>query len=83
MSLTALARENRWINSFSVVPHPQSEIIALVTDLDLDPPGLRVPKGIPQGFSGNLVDLITKDRVQISGVPLDCDTECRRRVAGC
>ena len=32
---------------------------------DLDPPGLRVPEGVPQGLRRNLVDLVAKDRVQI------------------
>ena len=80
VSLDSLGGEHRLIDAFAVVPHPQSEFIAVVTDLDLDPPGLRVPEGIPQGFRRNLVDLVTKDRVQISRVSLDCDTECGRRV---
>jgi hypothetical protein len=67
------------IDALSVVSHPQSEVIAVVTDLDLDPPGLRVTKNIPQRFRRNLVDLVTKDRVQLP-VSLDRDAECRRRV---
>ena len=80
VSLDSLGANHRSIDTFAVVPHPQPEFIAVVTDLDLDAPGLRVPEGIPQGFSGNFVDLVTKDRVQISRLSLDCDTEYRRRV---
>ena len=80
VSLDSLGGEHRLIDALSVVPHPQSEFIAVVTDLDLDPSGLRVPKGIPQRFRRNLVDLVTKDRVQISRLSLDLDAECWRRV---
>ena len=45
MSLDTLGRENRLIDAFAIVPHPQSELIAVVPDLDLDLPGLRVPEG--------------------------------------
>ena len=41
---------------------------------------MRVPEGIPKGFRGNPVDLVTNDRVQISRLALDCDTECGRPV---
>ena len=81
MSLDTLIRKHRRIDALPIVPHPQSEFIVVVTDLDLDPPGLRVPKSIPQGFRRNLVDLVTKDRVQIPRLPLDADAECRRRGA--
>ena len=71
--------EHRLIDALAVVTHAQSEFLVVVADLDLDPPGLRVPEGIPQGFRGNLVDLVTNDRVQFSRLPLDGDTECGGR----
>ena len=40
-----------------------------------------MPEGIPKCFSGNLEDLVTDDRVQISRLALDCDTE-RGRLVG-
>ena len=80
VSLDTLGRENRLIDASSVVPHPQSEFIVVVTDFDLDPSGLRVPEGVPQRFRSNLVDLVTKNRVQISRLALDSDGEGRRRV---
>src|SRR4030095_3409462 len=61
-----------------VVCHSQSELIAVVTDLDLDLSSLAMPEGVPQGFRSNLVDLVTHDRAQISRVSLGSDTECRR-----
>ena len=64
------------IDTLSVVPHPQSEFIAVVTDLDLDPSGLRVTESIPQRFPRNLVDLVTKNRMQVPRFPLDLDAEC-------
>ena len=75
MSLDTLGRENRLIDAFAVVPHPQSELIAVVMDLDLDLPGLRVRKGVSQGFRRNFVDLVTNNRVQMSRVSLDSDTK--------
>ena len=81
VSFDTLGREHRRIDALAVVPHPQSEFIVVVADLDLDPPGLRVPKRIPQRFRRNLVDLVTNDRVQVPRLSLDRDTECRRRLA--
>ena len=80
MSFDSLGGENLSIDAFSVVPHPQSEFIVVVADLDLDQSGLRVTKSIPQRFRRNLVDLVTKDRVQVPRLSFDPDAECRRRV---
>ena len=77
MSLTALAGENRWINAFSIVPHPQSELLIVITDFNLDLPCLSVPKSVPQRLGSNLVDLVTKDGMQISRLAFNCYTECR------
>ena len=80
MSLETLVCEHRRIDPLAIVAHAQSELLVVVADLDLDPPGMRVPEGIPKGFRRNLVDLVTNDRVQISRLALDCDTECGRLV---
>ena len=80
MSLDTLGGEDCLIDPLAVVSHPQSEVIAVVTDLDLHPHGLRVTKSIPQRFRRNLVDLVTKDRVQLPRLSLDRDAECRRWV---
>ena len=71
MAFDTLGRKNRRIDAFPVVPHPQSEFIVVVADLDLDQSGLRVTKSIPQRFRRNLVDLVTKDRVQVPRLSFD------------
>ena len=76
VSLTALAGENCWINAFSIVPHPQSELLIVIADFDFDLLCLGVAKRVPQRFGGNLVDLVSKDRMQISRLALNGDTEC-------
>ena len=80
MSLETLVGEHRRIDPLAIVAHAQSELLVVVADLDLDPPGMRVPEGIPKGFRRNLVDLVTNDRVQISRLALDGNTECGRLV---
>ena len=79
MAFDTLGGKDLRIDAFAVVPHPQSEFIVVVTDLDLDQPGLRVTKSIPQRFRRNLVDLVTEDRVQVPRLSFDADAECRRR----
>ena len=70
VSLETLAGEHRRIDALSIVTHAQSELLVVVADLDLDPPGLRMPEGVPKCFRSNLVDLVTNDRVQISRLAL-------------
>ena len=71
MSFAALACENRTVNAFSVVPHAQSELFVVVADFHFYLPRLGMPKGIPQRLGGDLVDLVTKNRMQISGFALN------------
>ena len=78
MSLETLVREHRRIDPLAIVAHAQAELLVVVADVDLDPPGMRVPEGIPKCFRSNLVDLVTDDRVQIARLAFDCDTECGR-----
>ena len=80
MSLQTLVCEHRRIDTLAIVTHVQLELLVVVVNLDLDPSGMRVPKGVPKGLRCNLVDLVTNDRVQIAWLALDCDTECRRLV---
>ena len=77
MSLTALAGENCWINAFPIVPHPESELVSVITDFSLDLPCLRVTERVPQRFGSNFVDLVSEDGTQISRLALNRDTECR------
>ena len=66
VSLTALTGQYRPIDAPAVVPHPQAELLIVIADLHFDPSGLGVPKGIPERFGGDLVDLITDEGMQIS-----------------
>ena len=74
-------RENRRINAFSVVPHPQPEVLIVITDFDLDLLCVCVQKGVPERFGSNLIHFVAKDGMQISRLALNGYTECRA-VAG-
>jgi hypothetical protein len=52
-----------------------------LADVDLDPSGMRVPEGIPQGFRRNLVVLVTKNRMELSRLAFDGNVECRSDAA--
>ena len=80
VSLQTLVCEHRRIDPLAIVTYAQPELIVVVADIDLDAPGMRVPEGIPKSFRGNLVDLVTNDRVQISRLALHCNFECGRLV---
>ena len=69
MSLDALAGHHRRIDPLAVVTDAQAELLVVVLDLDLDPPGLRVAEGVPQRFRRYLVDLVTNDWVQSRACP--------------
>ena len=71
MSLETLVGEHRRIDPLAIVAHAQAELLVVVADVDLDPSGLRVPERISQRFRRNLVDLVTKDRVQVPRLSLD------------
>ena len=80
VSLQTLGGEHRWIDPLAVVAHTQSEVLVVIADVDLNTSGTRVPERVAKGFRRNLVDLVTKDRVQIARLALDGDTECGRLV---
>jgi len=77
VSFTTLTGENRRVNAFSIIPHPQPELFAVVPDFDLDLPCPRVAERVPQRFGSNLVDLVPEDGVQIPRLTLNGDAECR------
>ena len=58
-----------------IVTHAHAELLVVVADVDFDPPGVRMPEGIPKGFGRNLVNLVTNDRGQIARLALDRHTE--------
>jgi hypothetical protein len=59
VSLTPLVCEHLRIDPLTIVTHAQAELLVVISDLDLDPSGMRVPEGIPKCFRRNLVDLVT------------------------
>ena len=80
VSLDPVAGEHRRIDPCAIIPHAQLELLVVISDLDLDASGMRMPEGIPKGFRRNLVDFVTNDRVQLARLALDRDTECGRLV---
>ena len=81
MSLEALVGEHLRIDPLTIITHAQAELLGVVADLDLDPAGMRVPEGISKGFRSNLVDLVTKNRVELSRLAFDGNVECRSEAA--
>ena len=77
MSLTPLVCEHLRIDPLTIVTHAQAELLGVVADLDLDPSGMRVPEGIAKRFRSNLVDLVTKNRMELSRLAFDGHMECR------
>src|SRR6185295_20133555 len=77
MPFDTLRGEHHGIDAAAVVSHAQPKLLVIVSELDLDMPGMRVAEGIPERFRGDLVDLVTHDRVQIARLSLERDTERR------
>ncbi len=77
MFLFALWRENRRIDTLSIIPHPQPEAVIVVTDFDLDLLCACMKKGIAECFSSNLIHLVAKDGMHISRLALNGYTEFR------
>ena len=48
VSLSTLVGEHRRIDLPAIIAHAQSEFLVVVTALGLDPPGMRLPDGIPK-----------------------------------
>src|SRR5271165_45101 len=80
MSLPALRRENRCINSFSIIPQPQPEALIVIADFGLDLLCVCMKKGIPERFGSNLIHFVAEDGMQIPRLALNGYTE-RRAVA--
>jgi hypothetical protein len=54
-----------WINALSIIPNANVELLLLIWNFQFDVPRLRVPEGVSQGHSGNAVNFVSADRVQI------------------
>jgi hypothetical protein len=74
---TVLTAKNGRIDTFSIVPHAQSKLLIVIADFNLNLPGLGVLKRVPQRFGSDPVDLVTKNRMQISRLALNCYSESR------
>jgi len=74
---TALAREDCRINAPAIVPHTQSELLAVIADFNLNLVCVSVPKCVPQRFASDPVNLITNDGMEISRRAFNRHTELR------
>ena len=72
MSLAVLTGENDRIDTFSIVPHAQSKLLIVIADFNLNLSCLGVLERVPQRFGSDPVDLVTKNRMQISRLALNC-----------
>jgi hypothetical protein len=48
VSRDAAVGEYRRIEAHAIIPHAQPELLVVISDLDFDTSGMRVPIGIPQ-----------------------------------
>ena len=80
--LAPLPRQNRWINAFAIVPHTQPELLIVISNFNLDLPSLGMVKRVPQRLSGDPVDFVAQDRMQIARLAFNRDAKCRRAVVG-
>jgi hypothetical protein len=80
VSFETLVGEHLRVDALPIVTHAHAELVVVIADVDLDSPGMRMLEGIPKRFRRNLVNLVTNDRVQITRLTLDCDSECGRLV---
>src|SRR5579863_981962 len=50
-----------WIDPSSVVPNPQSKLLPIITDFNLDLTGSRVPEGVSQRLACNSIGFVPRD----------------------
>ena len=82
MPLAPLPRQNRWIDAFSIVPHTKPELLIVIPDFNLDLPSRGMVKGVAERLSGNPVDFIAQNRMQIARLTFHGDAKCRSAVVG-
>jgi hypothetical protein len=82
VSFRPLSRQDGGINAFSIIPDTEPELLIVVADFYLDLPRLRMAEGVPQSFSGNSVDFVAQDGMQISWPAFDVNAKCRRSLVG-
>jgi hypothetical protein len=77
-----MAGENRRIHALSVVAHAQSELVMVIADFSFDLLCLGVMKGVAERFSGDFVDFVTEDGMEVSRLALNRYAEsCRSMIA--
>ena len=64
------AREKRRINAPPIIADTQPELLALISNMDFDLPGMGMSKGIAQTFDRNFVNLIADDGMQVARLTL-------------
>jgi|ERR1035438_7929732 hypothetical protein len=82
MPLAPVRRQNSWIDAFSIVPHTKPELLIIIPDFNLDLPSRGMVKGIPKRLSGNPVDFIAQNRMQIARLTFHGDAKCRSYLVG-
>ena len=82
VSLAPMPRQNRLINAFTVIPHAHPELLMVISDFNLDLPSRGVTKRVAESLSGNPVDFVTQDRMQLSRFAFNGDAKCRRAADG-
>jgi hypothetical protein len=66
MSFAAFLTEHIRIDTDSVIPQPDAKLPRIVPDFNFDSPRLRVVERVAQRFTRNPVDLVPRDRMQVS-----------------
>src|ERR1700751_3777036 len=82
MSCGTLDCEYGRVHALSIVSHTQLEMVVVVTDFDFHLARLRMPERVPQSFSGDPVNFIAQDGMQITRPSLNRDAKCRRTGVG-
>ncbi len=82
MSLTTLTRDNGGIHALSIIPDTHSELFMVIADFNLDLPCPGVSERVLQRLSGNPVDLVTQDGMQIARLAFNGDPKGRRPIVG-
>src|ERR1700674_5187884 len=81
VSLMTMAGESRRIHTLSVVPHAQSEFIA-IADFNFYLRCLGVMEGVAERLGSDFVDFVTEDRMEVSRLTLNRYAEsCRSMIA--
>ena len=76
------SRQNRLINAFTVILQAHPELLIVIPDFHLDLLCRSVVECVSESLSGNPVDFVTQDRMQLSRFAFNGDAKCRRAANG-